>query len=150
MKVEEDRISRAWWGGWVLLRSVLLESGIALAGPAPAALIHPVPPEELKQANLATLHGWFAAFLEDPAELADSGYQAYAVLTLCRILYTQECGVITSKQTAAQWAQERLGDPWVDLIERTWAGRRNPNAQASPEDIKATQDFIRYTLEKCK
>jgi hypothetical protein len=149
MKIENDRVSRAWWGGWVLLRLVLLESGITLAGPAPAALIDPVTLQELKQANLATLEGWMAAFLEDPAELASSGYQTYSVLTLCRILYTHERGVIVSKQAAAQWAQQKLGEPWTNLIERTWAGRRNPDAQASPEDIKATQDFIRYTLGKC-
>ena len=149
MKVEDEHVSHAWWGGWVLLRSVLLEYGVTLAGPAPAAFINPVPPEELKQANLASLYGWFEDFLGNPAELENAGYQSYTVLTMCRILYTHERSVIFSKQVAAQWAQERLGEPWNSLIERAWTGRHHPGIKASPEEIERTQEFIRFVIAQC-
>jgi hypothetical protein len=147
MEIKDDKTSRAWWGGWVILRRVLLESGITIAGPAPVALIELVMPDELRQANLADLHGWFEPMLSDTAQLEQFGYQPYAVLTMCRVLYTHEHGVIASKQAAAQWAQERLGEPWKSLIDRAWNGRHHPEVKASPDEIKLTQDFIRYALE---
>jgi hypothetical protein len=150
MHIEDERLSHAWWGGWVLLRHVLLESGLTLAGPPPAALIDPLAPGELEQANLATLHGHLAAYLEDPAELASSGYRSYTVLTCCRILYTHTHAAIVSKQVAAHWAQQTLPEPWRTLVEQAWSGRQAPAASASPAEIQATQAFIRYTLEKCK
>jgi hypothetical protein len=147
MEIKDEKISRAWWGGWVILRAVLLESGVTLAGPAPHTLIDPVPREELQQANLADLHGWFEPMLADTAQLECFGYQPYAVLTMCRVLYTHEYGAIVSKQAAALWAQERLGEPWKSLIDRAWNGRHHPEVKASPEEITRTQDFIRYVLE---
>ena len=147
MQLEDTRLSRAWWGGWVLLRAVVRENGIPLAGPAPTTLIDPVSPDELKQANLAVLDGWAGSLLEHPAELASRGYQSYTVLTLCRTLYTLEHGAIVSKQVAASWAQEMLGEPWMSLIERAWDGRHHPDAEASPEDVNGTLEFIRFTLE---
>ena len=148
MQIDEPILSRAWWGGWVLLRSVLRENGITLSGPSPVSLIDPVSLNELKEAMLATLEGWGKPLLKHPAEIMHRGYQSYIVLTLCRILYTLENGTIVSKQTAARWAQERLGEPWSALIERAWAGRHDPGAKASPEDVNGTLDFIRFTLEK--
>jgi predicted nucleotidyltransferase len=147
MVIEDARLSRAWWGGWVLLRAVLRESGIALAGPAPETFIAPVSPDDLRQATLAILQGWAAPLLEQPAELANCGYQSYTILTLCRMLYTLEYGAIASKSVAARWAQERLGQPWTALIERAWVGRHNPQVKAREEDVNGTLDFIRFTLE---
>lgn len=147
MQIEDAHLSRAWWGGWVLLRSVLWGNGITLAGPDPKTLLEPVPPDELKEANLATLKEWMRPLLKKPTELENSGYQSYFVLTLCRILYTHEHGIIVPKQTAARWAQETLGEPWASLIERAWTGRQNPGMKAPREEIKKTQDFIRCTLE---
>lgn len=147
MEIEEARLSRAWWGGWVLLRAVLWESGIVLAGPAPDTLINPVPPQEIRQANLAILQGWLVPLLEGKGQIPDSGYQAYFVLTLCRMLYTFEYGAIASKRVAARWAKARLGQPWSALIERAWDGRRHPQRKVKPEDVKETLAFIRHILE---
>jgi hypothetical protein len=147
MQIDDTHLSRAWWGGWVFLCTALREKGITLAGPAPATLIGPVTSTELRQATLAILQGWLASILEQPAQIKDCGWQSYTVLTLCRTFYTLEYGVIVSKQVAAWWAQKTLGEPWAALIERSWAGRYNPQAKASHEDVNGTLDFIRYTLE---
>ena len=148
MQIDDDRLSHAWWGGWVLLRATLREKGITLAGPGPATLIDPVSPAELKQANLAILHGWAEQILEQPSLMKDRGYQSYIVLTLCRILYTLEFGSTTSKPVAAHWAQATLRQPWVDLIERAWIGRHNPVTEISPADVYGTLDFIRFTMDR--
>jgi hypothetical protein len=150
MEIKDEKISRAWWGGWVILRRVLLESGITIAGPLPAALMDPVSLEELKQANLADLHGWFEAMLEDSTQLESFGYQPYAVLTLCRILHTHERGTIVSKEDAAKWAQEKLDEPWSSLVTRAWFGRHHPEIKASPDEIERTKDFIRFTLARSR
>lgn len=146
MRIENELLSRAWWGGWVLLRDMLREKGITLAGPAPRTLIDPVSPEELRQAALAVLQGWAAQILDTPAEIDSRGYQSYTVLTLCRILYTLQNGSVASKPVAARWAQETLDPRWIPLIERAWLGRQKGGVKAEPHDVNETLEFIRYTF----
>ena len=43
-------------------------------------------------------------------------YRAYAVLTLCRILYSHEHGTIVSKRRAARWALKHLPERWHEII----------------------------------
>jgi len=147
MQLDNALLSRAWWGGWVLLRESLREKGITLAGPAPQTFIEPVSPDELRQAALAVLQGWTAQILNDPVEIDSRGYQSYTVLTLCRILYTLQHGSVASKPVAARWAQETLDQRWVPLIERAWIGRQNPGVKAQADEVHETLDLIRYTLE---
>jgi hypothetical protein len=147
MYIDDPLLSRAWWGGWLVLRAALFEKGITLAGPSPQSLINRVSPDELRQASLANLDGWAVPLLEQPSEFAHRGYQSYIVLTLCRILYTLELGVIASKPVAARWAQAKFGVPWSNLIERTWEGRHNPGMLANPQDVNGTLAFIRFSLE---
>ena len=79
----------------MILRSNLYERGITLAGPAPQTLIDPVTPDDLRQATLAILHGWAEPLLADPAQIISHGYQAYIVLTLCRMLHTLQYGTVS-------------------------------------------------------
>lgn len=148
MQIDNAALSRAWWGGWVLLRQVVREKGITLAGPAPQTLIDPISPDDLRQAALAIFHGWTKQILDDPAEITSRGYQSYTVLTLCRILYTLEHGTLVSKPVAAKWAQEMLDPRWRPLIERAWVGRQNPDLKAQPDEIHKTLEFIHCTLER--
>lgn len=43
-------------------------------------------------------------------------YRAYAVLTLCRILYSFEHGIVVSKGRAACWALKHVPEEWGELI----------------------------------
>ena len=79
-----------------------------------------------------------------PARLQSSEYQAYAILTMCRALYTLQHGTVVSKPVAARWAQETLGERWAALIERAAAWRHD----APLDELNETLDFIRYTLER--
>jgi len=72
------------------------------------------------------------------------GLHSYAVLTMCRALYTLQHGAVVSKPVAARWAQAALGERWAALIERASAWR--PGAQS--DHLDETLDFIRYTLER--
>jgi hypothetical protein len=45
-----------------------------------------------------------------------ASYRAYAVLTLCRILYSFRRGTIVSKQRAAKWAIKYLPQEWGEIV----------------------------------
>jgi len=108
---------------WVIQRHVVREWGIALVGPPPATLIDPITGDHLRQATAGVLCDWWAPMLDEPARLGSGEYQAYAVLTMCRALYTWEHGAVVSKPQAARWARERLEQRWASLIDSAVAWR---------------------------
>lgn len=148
MHLDDSLLSRAWWGGWVILRHTLRERGIILAGPAPETFIEPVSPDELREAVVPLLRGWTKGILDDPSQMEHYGYQAYTVLTVCRILYTRENGSIGSKPAAAHWGQETLDPRWKGLIEGALIGRQHPERKPAPEGVRATLEFILFALER--
>ena len=131
---------------WIIQRFILRERGITVVGPEPKLLIDHVSSDDLKRAIVDIMNGWIKGFLNNSGVLESSGYQSYTVLTLCRILYTFKHGTIVSKPVAADWAKEYLDAQWKSLIERAWIGRQNPSIPADQEDIKATQEMIKYAL----
>ncbi len=131
---------------WIIQRHVIRESGLAVSGPPPAELIDPVPPEHLKESVLRIMEEWWAPMLGNPEFLRNGGYQAFAVLTMCRTLLTLEQGRIASKADSAAWAAGALEPRWKPLI---------AVALAMPHDgtdniLTETLAFIRYTNERCR
>jgi hypothetical protein len=129
---------------WIIQRSILRESGLVLAGPDPKDLIDPIPPAEIRQAARGILQEWWAPQVEDPFRLRERDYQAYAVLTMCRSLYTITQGAAASKQAAARWAQAELDPRWSGLIDRALIWRHDDGI----DDLDETLDLIRYTLTR--
>lgn len=125
----------------VIMRHILREWGVTLSGPSPKTLIDPVSPENLREAVLALLAGKWSARLRHPTLLANPDYQAYAILTMCRMLYTLREGTITSKPTAARWSMDTLGSPWPALIERALARRG-----LGSDLLDQARAFVRFTL----
>ena len=123
---------------------------MTVTGPAPQTLIDPVSPDELRQAVREILDTWFALMLDDPSKLKSRGYQSYTVLTMCRMLYTLEFGTVVSKPVASRWARETIDEQWASLIERAWVGRQHPRLEADADDVNATLDFVRYTIERSR
>lgn len=130
--------------GWILQRHVVREYGIALAGAEPKSLIDPITPDELRAAAKGILVEWWQPMLQDIARLDDDEYQAYAVLTMCRILYTIAKGDVVSKPTAVQWTQVTLPQHWLPLIQQAATWRHGVKMDVL-DDVVA---FIRYTLEQ--
>ena len=128
----------------IIQRHILREHGIVLAGPALHTLINPISPKELRQAVLDVLTGWWARVLNNPGLKLDSqGYRTYAVLTMCRMLYTLKYGTVVSKSVASRWAQEMIGEPRAAVIGRALASEHS----AQPISLDETVDLIRYTVE---
>ncbi|MBZ0299750.1 MAG: DUF4111 domain-containing protein [Anaerolineae bacterium] len=131
---------------WIIQRWVIREHGIALVGPDPHTFIDPVAPEALRGAVRGILREWWLPQVDDPFRLATSEYRAYAILTMCRSLYTLEHGAVVSKPAAGRWAQAALGEPRAALIGRalTW------EPDTLPGSLDETLDFIRETLERAE
>jgi hypothetical protein len=124
---------------WVLHCHILREHGIALVGPPLGTLIEPVAPEAIKGATRDLFNFWWRPMVADPSNLEFIGYRVYAILTMCRILYTLRQGEIVSKPTAARWALAALDKKWQGLVETAvnWQGEDLDN-------LAETVDFIRY------
>jgi hypothetical protein len=131
---------------WVIQCHILREHGITLAGPNPRDLIDPVASDDLRRAMRSLLREWWAPMLDDTERLRSAEYQAYAVLTMCRALYTLETGMVASKPLAARWAQAALGTRRSALIERALTWR----AGMPLDMLDETLDLIHYTLSDCR
>ena len=134
---------------WVIQRHVIREQGVVLAGPDPKTLIDPVSPEDIRRSVLGVLHEWWFPMLEDPSWLKSHGaeYHAFAILTICRALYTLKYGTVVSKPTAARWAQNELGERWSGIIQRSLEARPN-----SPDNGLFDQalELIRFIREQTR
>jgi hypothetical protein len=127
-------------GYWVIHRYVLREHGVALAGPEPRTFIDAVHPDDVRRAVLDVLREWWMPMLDDPARLRNWGYRCYAVLTMCRMLYSLSHGTVVSKRVAAEWTQQTLDPRWVGVVRDAlaWSSARAP-------DLSETLALIRHT-----
>ena len=135
-----------------VVRWVVREYGILLAGPAAATLIEPVSGDDLRSEIRATMRDWAQKILADPQQMNNRWYQPYAVLSYCRMLHTLQTGRVASKLAGARWAEGALEPRWIPLIRRAGLERPDPGLKvrqpADPDDFASTLEFIRYALAK--
>jgi predicted nucleotidyltransferase len=105
---------------WIITWYPARHDGIALVGP-PATEVVPVTSFE-EYANAVRNH--MRRFSDRIPDDAAPGSQAYAVLTMCRGLYTCMHGEPVSKLRAAAWAQRQLPE-WAGLIREAVAWREH-------------------------
>ncbi|MGI8856309.1 MAG: aminoglycoside adenylyltransferase domain-containing protein [Thermomicrobiales bacterium] len=131
---------------WVIERHIVREHGVIIAGPPPETLIDPVTPDALRAATWDALdHFWRdIAGGPEPEWLRTREYQAFAILTMCRALYTLDHGGVVSKPVTATWAGETLPSPWPTLIAKALTWRHDTR----PDDMTAMLAFVRYTVER--
>ncbi|MBE0699278.1 MAG: DUF4111 domain-containing protein, partial [Anaerolineaceae bacterium] len=115
-----------------------------LAGPPIKTLIDPVSPDELRRSTIGILREWWAPVLADQTRLQTAEYRAYAVLTMCRGLYTIQHGTVATKTKAANWCAGGPGRPWSALIHRALAWRDGMEMDGIPE----TLELIQFTLRE--
>ncbi|CAN5571106.1 N/A [soil metagenome] len=138
---------------WIVNRYVLREHGVTVAGPDPRRLIDPIDPHCLRLAVADIGVSWLEPeFLEtdEPRALQLRGYQAYIILTLCRMLYTLEFGTVVSKPHAAHWAQKTLAGHWDDLIEHALTWRKDHQDTPRSDEVARTVALISHTVERCR
>ena len=128
---------------WILEEHVTREHGIIIEGPNPKELIMSISLEDLREGNLKILNDWWAPMVTYPLMLKDSEYQAYAVLSMCRIIYTFTYGIIVSKKKASSWAQRNLEKEWENLIKEAMEWKKG----YAFNNFHRTLEFIKFTLE---
>ncbi len=111
----------------LVVRWVVRERGVVLAGPDPATLIDPVSAINLRKEMLAMLQRW-QEILADPNEWNNRFFQTFIVLHYCRMLHDLRNGYPGSKLAGAEWAKANLDPSWAGLIDGTWA--RAPHSRA--------------------
>jgi predicted nucleotidyltransferase len=131
---------------WVLQRYVLREIGSGVDGPSLRRLIDPVGPGDLRAAILEVIDQWWEPMLADPSRLQDPGYQPFAVLSMCRSLYTMRKGELATKSTAARWAIASLPAEWSSLIEHALQWGDGDDI----ESIERTVAFMNYLIALCR
>lgn len=134
----------------VVVRWILRETGVVIAGPQPSTWIDPIPTEVLRQDILETINTWGGEILADPEQINNRFYQTFAVLSYCRMLHDLHTGVVGSKRSGAEWAKVNLDPSWRGLIDRAWDGRPKPalSAQQPPDeaDFRRTLEFIEEVI----
>jgi hypothetical protein len=95
---------------------VLREQAVIVEGDDLHEIIASISEEEIRQSSQATLYDWWKPQLTDSNRLENDEYQVYAVLTMCRILYTERYARIASKRQAGLWAIKTLPVAWEPLI----------------------------------
>jgi len=137
-----------------VVRWVVREKGVTLAGPPPSTLIDPIPVEKLRAEILATMNKWGQEILDNPDNFRNNFYQSFIVLSYCRMLHDLRRGLPGSKLAGAEWAKANLDPSWKGLIDRTWPRRINPSLSirqpADPGDFEATLKFIKYVINETK
>jgi hypothetical protein len=69
-------------------------------------------------------------------------YRIYAVLTLCRILYSFSKGTIVSKPRAVRWAIKTLPREWRGLIDQALGA--SSGARKADIPLSRIERFIRF------
>jgi hypothetical protein len=134
----------------LVVRSVVREHGVTLAGPNRATLLEPIPVDALRREIRATIRIWGQQILEDPDRYANRFYQGFIVLNYCRMLHDLSTGCLGSKRAGAAWAKATLDPAWSSLIDRAWDGRPNPAAAVrEPADaavFSRTLQFVELVM----
>ncbi|MDR6550666.1 aminoglycoside adenylyltransferase domain-containing protein [Paenibacillus qinlingensis] len=131
---------------WILERWTLRERGITLIGPDPKTLIEPISKEDILSAVSMRMRDWvnFANQLDDPDWRSPLGHKAYVVETMCRIMYTLDCGVICSKPHAVSWALKTFPEPWRSLVERSRSWRTDNRTSPDSFIISEVMRFVHW------
>ena len=136
----------------IVVRWVVREKGVLLAGPPPITLVDPVPVELLRREIMEVITGWGQEIIANPDRYNNHFYQTFIVLNYCRMLHDLYTGFPGSKLAGAEWAKANVGPSWSALIDRAWDGRPNPACSvrrpADPEDFESTLKFVKHVIEE--
>ena len=134
----------------IVVRWVLREHGVVLAGPSPAVLVEPIPVAELRKEIHEEMMDWGREILTSPDRFRNRFYQSFIVLSYAKMLHDLRAGRIGSKREGTEWAKGVLDPSWADLIDRAWDGRPNPakSVREPPDeaDFERTLEFVNYVI----
>lgn len=125
----------------------VLESGVTMFGPNPKSFVPQISGEIFFDA-LRREVGYIRQELIDKPDSEWRNvqfYRAYAVMTLCRILYSQANGTVVSKPLAVRWAMKNLEKKWHALIREAMESGGPDERPTSRISLPALRQFVRFT-----
>ncbi len=130
---------------WLMNWYIVQARGVTLFGPPAHTLIDPISNREYVQA----VKGYVELWQQRIGHLHSRPSQAYAILTLCRALYTVTTGGYTSKKQAAAWAAQELPD-WAAPIQDALVWRHNWRDETVDHaaTLPDTQRFVSMMIDK--
>lgn len=141
------------------VRWILRERAIILVGPDPKTLMQPVSDEALPGEMVTAIQNLTAHFVAEigkPLGYFNSCFgQSFTVLTCCRMLHTLQSGVVKSKLSGVQWAEQSLHAMWHELIRQAWIERNGVRfcekiRQPAEENLlQQTANFMAYAQKEC-
>lgn len=135
----------------LVVRWIVREHGITLAGIPARELIDFVPADDLRKEILSTMREWGSEIISGQWKMENKWAQPFVVLMYCRMLHSFNTGRIASKLSGAQWAKNTLDNRWTGLIQRAWDERPNPSLKVrqfvEASEVKNTIEFVRFALE---
>jgi len=123
---------------WLITWYPARQNGVALIGPPADEVIPPISRDEYVESVRKHIQS-FSGRVSGTPPLASL---AYAILTMCRGLYTVEHGEQVSKLKAAAWAERRMPE-WSGLIRNAVLWRQSRDKTAAPAAVAdQTRRFV--------
>jgi streptomycin 3"-adenylyltransferase len=125
-----------------VLLTIALLGDRPLSGPPPGALLDPVPAADCRRAMVGDLDRLMDEFEGDPRNI---------LLTMARIWQTLATGVISRKDRAAEWAQERLPSAHRRVMERARAmylGHQPDDWPSLAAEARATAEHLTSQIRR--
>lgn len=138
------RLRRSGSDGNPIIWMNVLETGTVLFGPRAHSFVPQITRSILNQA-LAREVGYLREELIDRHDskwLDVPFYRAYAVLTLCRILYSLNTGVVVSKPRAARWALRSSPASFRTIVRQSLQDTKPKSTRRIP--LRQIRTFIQY------
>lgn len=132
----------------LMTRYILREKGVALFGPPPWTLLDPVSRDDLVRAVQQACREW-RGYIKDTRS---RNGQAFAILSMCRALYTVIQGDFVSKKQAALWAETSKPE-WAPVIRQALTWWQNPDLWRNGrieynETVASTRQFVNSAIDR--
>ncbi|MGB1287664.1 MAG: nucleotidyltransferase domain-containing protein [Aggregatilineales bacterium] len=136
----------------IIVRTVIRDLSITLAGQPAHEVVVPVPVTVLRQYIADDMREWGAEILDNPDRFANQFYQVFILENYCRMLHDFTRGIPGSKPEGTTRAKSHLDARWHNLIDRTLQTRKNNSLSgidpADPQDFQETLEFVQYAIQK--
>lgn len=133
---------------WLIDLYVMYEYGIILFGKSPKQLMQQVDIRDVRKASKKNLLAEWAPKLKEQNPFVHPKYdrshlQAYAILTMCRILHLASIETVASKKEASSWVKKTYKQ-WANLIEEAERWKHGIKLNREEE----TKSFIKFAIDE--
>jgi protein-tyrosine-phosphatase len=131
---------------WLLNWYFVQDYGITLLGPSPSTFIEPISKEEFICAVKEQGLEWKEYIKRT---ISSRPYQSYAILTMCRTLYSLKNKEQVSKKKAAVWAKEQIQSyAWLIEDALKWRADYKNDTINHEETYPITVEFVNHVIDK--